>query len=95
MRRLDGGQPAGAHRGLKSAVVAQLDLRAEQLLDRVGAVSVAAIDAVEDLIEGFERARHAQVGEHVPQAVATGGGALSCEPSASGGRTQPAAASRR
>ena len=37
---------------------------------------------MEDGVEGLERARHVQVGEHLPQTIATGrGGALSCEPS--------------
>lgn len=31
---LDGGQATGAHRGLQASVVAQLNLRVEQLLDR-------------------------------------------------------------
>ena len=78
---LDGGQPTGAHRGLQASVVAQLNLRVEQLLDRLGGRERRAIDAVEDRIEGLERARHVQVGEHLPQAIATGrGGAFHASP---------------
>src|SRR6476661_7999840 len=71
---LDGGQPAGAHRGLESSVVAQLDLRAEELLDRFRRRQRGAIDTLEDRIERLERTRHTQVGEHLTQAVATGRG---------------------
>jgi hypothetical protein len=62
----DGGQPAGAHCGLKSSVVAQLDLRTEQLLDRFRRRQRGPVDAVQDRIERFEGARHAQVGQHLP-----------------------------
>ena len=36
-----------------------------------GAVSGAAIDTVEDRVERFERARHPQVRQDLPQPVAT------------------------
>jgi hypothetical protein len=54
-----------------------LDLRPEQLLDGLGCGQCGAIDAVENGIEGFERAWQAQVGQHLPEAITTGGrGAL-------------------
>ena len=56
---LDRRQSAGAHGGLQPPIVAQLDLRAQQLLDRFGCAQCRAIDTVENRIERFERARHA------------------------------------
>src|SRR5690242_10717566 len=78
---LDDGQPTRAHRGLQASVVAQLNLRAEQLLDRFGGRERRAIDAVEDGIEGLKCPRHVQIGEHLPQTIATGrSGALHASP---------------
>src|SRR5205085_10768519 len=77
---LDGGQPTGAHRRLQAAVVAQLNLRVEQLLDRLGGRERRAIDVVKDGVEGLERPRHVQVGEHLPQTIATGRGASHASP---------------
>ena len=67
---LDDGQSTGAHRGLQPPVIAQLNLRGEQLLDRLRRRERAAIDAVENRIERFEGAGHAQVREDVAQPVA-------------------------
>src|SRR4030095_11415557 len=53
----DRGQPAGAHRSLQTTIVAQLDLRAEQLLDGLGCGERGTIDAGENRIERLERAR--------------------------------------
>ena len=76
---LDDRQSAGAHRGLQPPVIAQLNLRREQLLDRLGRGERAAIDAVENRVERFEGARHPQVREDVAQAVASREGrASSC-----------------
>src|SRR5689334_1231794 len=55
---LDRGQPTGAHRGLQASVVAQLNLRAEQLLDRFGSGERRTIDTVENRVEGLQRAGH-------------------------------------
>jgi hypothetical protein len=45
------GQPAGAHRGLQPPVIAQLNLRRQQLLDRFRGGERPAIDALENRIE--------------------------------------------
>jgi hypothetical protein len=77
----DDGQATGAHRGLQASVIAELNLGVEQLLDRLGGRERRTIDAVEDRIEGLERPRHVQVGEHLPETIATGrDGALHASP---------------
>src|SRR5581483_2661232 len=77
----DDGQSAGPHRGLQPSVVAQLNLRSEELLDRFGGGQRTAVDALEDRVECFEAAGHPQIGEHVPQAIAAReGGALHAAP---------------
>jgi hypothetical protein len=74
---LDGREAAGAHRGLEPSAVAQLDLRPEQLLEGLGGGQRGAVDTLENGIESFERAGQAQVGQHLPEAIPTGGrGAL-------------------
>ena len=70
LQLLDDRQAAGAHRRLQPSVVAQLNLRGEQLLDRLGRGERAAIDALQNRIERFEGAGHAQVGEDVAEPVA-------------------------
>src|SRR5512133_3461078 len=61
-----------------------VNLCGEQLLDRLGRRERAAIDTLEDGIERFEGARHVQVREDLPQAVASReGGALHAAPPAS------------
>jgi len=62
-------QAAGSHRGLQTAVIPQLNLRGQQLLDGLGRGQRAAIDAVENGVERFQAARHPEVREHVPQAI--------------------------
>jgi hypothetical protein len=54
---------------LEPSVIPQLNLRGEQLLDRFRRGERAAIDAVENRVECFERAGHAEVRENVTQAV--------------------------
>src|SRR5687768_11481267 len=77
----DDGQTAGAHRSLQAPVIAQLRLRGEQLLDRLGRRQRAAVDALEDGIERFEGAWHPEVREDVPEPIASGqGGALHATP---------------
>src|SRR5688572_24847972 len=78
---LDRGQSTGAHGGLQASVVAELNLRPEQLLDRLGGRERRAIDAVQNRVEGLKGPRHVQIGEHLPQTVATGwGGAFHASP---------------
>jgi len=48
------GQPARAHRGLEPSVIPQLNLRGEQLLDRLRRGQRAAIDALENGVERFK-----------------------------------------
>lgn len=62
-------QPTRAHRRLQPAIVPELDLRRQQLLDGLGRAERAAIHALENRIERFQGARQAQVGQHVAQAV--------------------------
>ena len=71
-RLTTGSRLASAHRGVQTSVVAQLNQRAEQLLDRLSGRERRAIDAVEDGIECFECPRHAQIGEHLAQTIVTG-----------------------
>lgn len=66
------GQAAGAHRRLEPPVIPQLNLGGQQLLERFRRGECAAIDTLEDRIERFERARHPQVGEDLPQPVPSG-----------------------
>ena len=66
---LDGRQPTGAHRRLQPPVVAQLNLRGEQLLDRIGRGQRAAVDVAQDRVERFQGAGHAQVGQDLPEAI--------------------------
>ena len=68
--RFDDGQPRRAHRGLEAARIAQLDVRAEQLLDRVARADLAGVTAAEDVVERFERARHLEIGELRAEALA-------------------------
>jgi hypothetical protein len=56
---------------LQPPVIAQLNLRGEELLDRFRSSERAAIDALENRIERLERAGHPQVGEAVAQSVAS------------------------
>jgi hypothetical protein len=67
----DDGQSTGAHRRLQPPVIAQLNLRGEQLLDRFRRGERAAIDALENRIERFEGAWHPQVREDVAEPVAS------------------------
>ena len=71
MQLLDDRQPARAHGSLEPTIIAQLNLRRQQLLDRVRGRERAAIDALQDDVERFERARHFQVGQDLAQAVAS------------------------
>lgn len=66
---LHGGQATGAHRGLQPPVVAQLNLRHEELLDGVWRRERAAIDVAQDRVERFEGTGHAQVGKDLAEAV--------------------------
>jgi len=61
--RFDDWQAGGAHRGLQAACVAQLDVRPQQLLNRVPGTHLARVTAPEDVIEGLERPRHLEIGE--------------------------------
>ena len=70
IERLDRGQPGGTHGCPEPTVVAQRDLGAEQLLDGLGRRDRAAVDLGEDAVDGLERARHLQVGQHRTQPVA-------------------------
>ena len=65
---LQPGEAAGAHRGLQPTAISELDLGREQLLDGLGRRRGAAVDALEDRLEGFEGARHPQVGQDLTQA---------------------------
>ena len=60
---LHGRQPGGTHGGLEPAVVAQIDLGGEELLDRLGGGEAASVDAGEDGVEGLERTGELEVGE--------------------------------
>jgi hypothetical protein len=65
----DDGQATGTHRGLQPPIVAELRLRGEQLLDRLRGCQRAAVDALQNRIEGLEGARHPEIGEEMPQAI--------------------------
>ena len=67
---LDHGQATGAHRGLQSPVVAQLNLRGQQLLDRFRRRQRAAVDARQNRVERFQGTGHAQVGQHLAEPIA-------------------------
>src|SRR5262249_57963213 len=67
---LDDRQPAGPHRRLEPSIIAELNLRGEQLLDGIGRGQRAAVDALENRVKGFKATGHPQIGEHVPQAIA-------------------------
>jgi hypothetical protein len=66
----DRRQTAGAHRGLQPSIVSELNLRGQQLLNRFGCGERAAVDPVENRIQAFKSAWHAQVREHLAQSVA-------------------------
>ena len=53
---LDDGQAAGAHRRLQPPVIAQLNLRGQQLLDRVGCGQCAPVDVTQNRVKRFQRA---------------------------------------
>jgi hypothetical protein len=54
---LDDGRPAGAHRRLQPPAIAQLNLRGQQLLDRIGRGQNAAVDIAQDRVKCLQRAR--------------------------------------
>jgi len=54
---------------LQPSVIAQLNLRCEELLDRFRSGQRPAVDAMENRIERFEGARHPQVREDVAESV--------------------------
>ncbi len=69
-QRLDGRQARGAHRGLPATVVAQRDLGAQHLLDRVARRHRPAVALGQPAVDRFQRAGHLQVRQHRPQPVA-------------------------
>ena len=68
--RLHGGKSGGAHRRLEPAIVAERDRRAEQLFNRGWCFDGAAVEVMQDLIEGFERPRHLEISELRADALA-------------------------
>src|SRR5690606_24089623 len=76
-------QSAGAHRRLETAVVAELDLGGEDLLDGLGRGEGAAIDALKDGVERLQGAGHLQIRQHTADAVPARRSALHRTPPAS------------
>ena len=66
----DRGQAARAHRGLQPSIVSQLNLGGQQLLHRFRRGERTAVDPVENRMQGFRCAGHAQVRQHLAQPVA-------------------------
>src|SRR6266568_8993928 len=71
--RLHGGEARGAHRGHKTSLIAETDLRPEHRGDGLGRSEPAPIDVGEDRVQGFERPGHFQVRELGAEALAHGG----------------------
>jgi hypothetical protein len=65
----DRGQSCRAHRGLEAPRIAELDVRAEELINRLAAGELAGVAAPEDVIERFERAGHLEISELRAQAL--------------------------
>ena len=72
--RLDGWKPGGAHRGLQPALIAQPNMAAQQLADRLPSGELAAVGAAQTVIEGFERPGHLEIGQLMPEPIAQGEG---------------------
>ena len=66
--RLHGGQAGRAHGCVEPTVIAERDQSGEERRQRRGGFERAAIQAAQDLIEGFECARHFQIGQSAPAA---------------------------
>lgn len=60
---LHDGESRRAHRGLEPSCIAELNVRTEELLDRVGRADLPGVTAAENVIKRFERAGHLEVGE--------------------------------
>ena len=68
--RLHDRQTCGAHRGLQPASIPELDVCAEELFDRIGGAHLPGITTAQNVVEGFERARHFEIRELRTKALA-------------------------
>jgi len=64
-QRLDGGQPSHLQSSLYPPSLAQGDLLGEQDVDRLEGAELAALELLDDTLERFKGARHAQADQIV------------------------------